>query len=95
MTYSYTYNRGPKLTEAEIYQQAVAKAELEAARKAIISFYRDEQTGEILTFCQECFNAVPVTLKDDLTYIDKAGDWDICGECDAQNIPADYHGEPQ
>ena len=90
MQYSYTYKRG-QMTDQEIYQAQIAREELEAAREAVVSFYLDNATGEILTFCHTCFDAVPVTLKDDLAYIDKAGDWDICGDCDAQNIPVDYH----
>ena len=95
MQYSYTYNRGHELTEAEIYQQGVARAKLEAAKKAVVNFYLDNATGEILTFCLGCAETLPVAPSDTFTYIDKAADWDICGECEAQNIPADYHGELQ
>lgn len=88
--FSHTYQRR-ELTDAEIYQIQVEKEELEAAKKVVVNFYRDENTGEILTICQDCFEAFPSFS--DLTYIDKAGSWDMCGVCEAQNIPADYHGE--
>lgn len=89
--FSYTYKRGPKLSEAEIYQAGVAAAELAAAKKAVVNFYIDQNTGEVLTICQDCFTKYGFT---DLSYVNKAGDWDICcGDgCEAQNIPAHYHG---
>lgn len=95
MTYqfSYTYKRGRALSEAEIQQAAADAAELAEAKKAVVNFYLDGNTGEIVTVCHNCFVGNEAEMKD-LSYIDKAGDWDICGCCGvAQNIPADYHGE--
>jgi phosphoribosylaminoimidazole-succinocarboxamide synthase len=94
-TYSHTYNRGRELTEAEIYQAGVEREEkLAKLKKAVINFYRDEITGEILTICAQCFKAEDLQdFHGSLTYIDKAGSWDECRYCDAQNVPASYHGE--
>lgn len=94
MTYqfSHTYNRGRELTDKEIYQIGVEREEkLAELKKAVINFYRDENTGEILTICTKCFQSNENLS--DLTYIDKAGTWDECYLCDAQNVPASYHDE--
>lgn len=92
--YSYTYKRGQELSESEIYQAGVAAAELEASKKAVVNFYIDNNTGEVLTICQECFKADDLKhFHIGLDYVGKAGDWDICRYCDAQNIPTYYHGE--
>lgn len=88
--FSHTY-KTRELTDAEIYQIQVEREELEAAKKAVVNFYRDENTGEILTVCKQCVDSGEMNISD-LTYIDKAGDWDTCGCCEAQNIPANYHG---
>lgn len=91
--YSHTYRRGPELSEAEIYQAGSAKEErLAELKKATVNFYLDDNTGEVVTVCAECFRANERACKD-LSYIDKAGDWDICAICDAQNVPVHYHGE--
>ena len=79
-----------ELTDHEIYQIQVAKEELEALKNIQVNLYRDENTGEVLYFCQECFQSNPAMA--DLTYIDRAADWDLCYNCEAQNIPAHYHG---
>lgn len=93
--FSHTYNRGRELTEAEIYQAGVEREEkLAELKKAVVNFYRDENTGEIITVCKSCFQAGDFPYRhEDLTYIDKSGDWDECQFCEAQNVPAHYHGE--
>lgn len=88
--FSHTY-KTRELTDAEIYQIQVEREELEAAKKAVVNFYRDESAGEIVTICKECFNREPFCHE--YTYIDKAGEWDECRYCEAQNIPANYHGD--
>lgn len=87
--FSHTYN-SRKLTDKEIYQVQTERTELEAAKKAVVNFYQDENTGEILTYCQDCLKTFPELS--DLLYIDKAGDWDSCCNCESQNIPSNYHG---
>lgn len=94
-TYGHTYNRGLVLSDNEIYQIQVAKEEILAElKKAVVNFYRDENTGEVLTICQTCFKAEDLQdFHGHLTYIDKAASWDECRYCDAQNVPSNYHGK--
>lgn len=89
----YPYVQADRDDEATIrgIRQAEEAAELEASKAAVVNFYRDENSGEILTICQECF--ISDESFSDLTYIGKAGDWDMCGVCDAQNVPGWYHGD--
>lgn len=89
--YSYTYKRH-EMTEHEIQQAGAAQAELEAAKKIVINLFRDETTGEVYSLCRGCLDGFERNNSGNLTYIDKAGEWDICDYCEAQNIPADYHG---
>lgn len=83
---SYVYNRNPQMSDAEIYQHQVALEELKAQ---IVNLYKDEN-DEIITLCPPCANSYPYG---ELTYIDKAANWDECCYCTAQNVPRDYHGE--
>ena len=63
------------------------------ATKSAIYFYRS-QSG-IFSFCPEC----AIKCEMELEWIDLAGDWDECMECDIQNVPMwyseryDYHGD--
>lgn len=92
MQYSYTYKRGPELSESEIYQAGAAQAELEALKTVEVSLYRYKETPEeITTRCKECFTSDEACAG--LEYIDKAADWDECAVCGAQNVPAWYHNE--
>ena len=79
------------MTDKEIYQTQVAKEELEAAKIAVVNFYRYTETDEVTTRCQSCFNGDEASAG--LEYIDKAADWDECAVCGAQNIPTWYHGD--
>lgn len=87
--YSYKYLK-VDLSESEIYQMGAAAEELERAKKDVVNMYLDSQDNEphIYQLCQNCIKDYPT-----LTYLDKAGDWDICDNCGAQNIPSHYHGE--
>lgn len=85
--YGYTYRRYQP-TEAEIYQQAAAQAEAseDADIKAVVkdkdvNFYRDMQ-GEITLLCGKCASELSEAQ---LEYIDKAGQYDFCPECFAEN----------
>lgn len=59
-----------------------------------VNFYIDQNTGEVLSICEQCFNANPNQMKD-LEYVDKAGDFDDCYICEFQNIPSWYHEKPE
>lgn len=49
--------------------------------KRFVYFYKDKNTNEIVTFCKRCARQ----YGNDLVEIDKAGDWDMCSNCDVQN----------
>ena len=54
-----------------------------------VKFFKDRYTDEIVTYCHYCVQQ----YGNQMVEIDLAGDWDLCSNCDAQNIPEDYEGE--
>lgn len=54
--------------------------------KRKVYFYKDTEIDEIITLCHYCAQEYGDTVKE----IDKAGEWDMCSNCDAQNVPQSY-----
>ena len=52
-----------------------------------VYFYRDRTNEEIITLCKRCAKQYGNDIKE----IDLAGEWDMCSNCEAQNIPASYN----
>ena len=50
-----------------------------------VYFYRITKENEIITYCKLCAKHI-----NGLEEIDRAGDWDICSNCEAQNVPSWY-----
>ena len=52
-----------------------------------VNFYNDGD--RVITLCKDC-----AKKHEGLELIDKAGDWDSCGDCEAQNVPSWYRHDP-
>ena len=58
-----------------------------------VYFVKDTERDEIHLMCKTCFNKAKKENKN-LENIDKAGDFDECGDCGAQNVPSWYRHNP-
>lgn len=101
-TYGHIYKRNRPMTEAEIQQSGADRAEAVAlaaqergeGKPGEVQFYREtfkDGSDEIITLCPACAREAREN-GDMLEHIDKAGDWDECGRCEAQNVPGHWHG---
>ena len=52
-----------------------------------VYFYNDDD--RVIALCKACEKK-----HEGVELIDKAGDWDSCGDCEAQNVPSYYSEKP-
>lgn len=93
MTNSYRYNRNRLMSDSEIYQAQVARAEelaeltaqqveVNGGERKPVYYFKYVHGEEITTRCRKCAEEDEAELEE----IDLAGLYDDCAVCGAQNV---------